>query len=91
MGYKKLTRSSHNGLTMIATMARYMNMTDHTAKLILDLGAKVGASAHARSKWPVRGVSYRWRIKIIQAAALAGKQLTEADFEADAMAKARAA
>lgn len=91
MGYKKSTLPSHFGLTMVAIMSRYSGMNDNTAKLILDLGAKVGASAHARSKWPVRGVSYRWRIKIIQAAALAGKQLTEADFEPDAMAKARAA
>jgi len=66
-------------------------MDDTTARLIMRIGAKVGASKYTVSKWPVRGVSFRWRLPIIRQAALEGVTLSEADFEAPAMKLARAA
>lgn len=66
-------------------------MNGNTSKLILEIGATIGASKFARSKWSLRGVPHRWRLKIIQAAAIRGVQLSEDDFEAPAMSSGRAA
>lgn len=66
-------------------------MNGNTAKLILEIGATIGASKFARAKWTIRGVPHRWRLKIIKTAAVQGVQLSEDDFDAPAMSSGRAA
>jgi hypothetical protein len=51
--------------------------------LIDSLASELGASAVARRKWRQRGVPYRWRLFLIEAARERGVELTSADFERD--------